>query len=488
MDDHKFKQENIDPNYWRSYGYSHDPFMLTDQDNVYRPSTWEEYLDILPPFVRYCNSLLLVSGINGTGKTTLIKYFTREQLTGYEIIALQASECSGTEYLLQLLHHKFSAPYDASSTLPVSEQLTAQLAFLKNHKTPRLLVIDNAEQLPLDMRQACLQIIQQQSALETCLPVILIGTPQLNEQFNALLTPTTAKDCLHIMNIAPLTLTQTNDYLNWACKQANGDTELSPFTNEEVATLFQVTQGVIGKINQNARQLLASKQQPRVSWKYLLRGKFLWWGAIIIIIALLLYLYKYISQPSELAKTFTKPLVVRQQPLKPHPAVPAQSTEKHIGNMLVKEKKSPPPAKRIANPVKQPAIAVHPNKPVTTHHKHPAKANDLFNRVMQGKLLKHKQRVLKIKDSNYTLQLLATQNLHSAQKFIITHQLQTTAMIVQTLQKQKQWYIVLYGIFPTRQQAHTAIKDLHLPFKPSQFWIRSYKSIHQVMLANEKKR
>ena len=187
MENNEFAKEHLNQNYWRHYRYSHDPFSATQGNTFFIPPTWEEYLDVLPQFSRYCNSLLLITGAPGVGKSTLIDLFIKQNLTDYEVIFLSAADCPGTEYLLQLLHEKFNAPYDENSILPISEQLTAQLDFLQQNKTPRLLIIKDAEQLPLDMRQACLQIVQQQSALATCLPVILVGNEQLPSQFNAII-------------------------------------------------------------------------------------------------------------------------------------------------------------------------------------------------------------------------------------------------------------------------------------------------------------
>ena len=215
------------------------------------------------------------------------------------------------------------------------------------------------------------------------------------------------------------------------------------------------------------------------------RSKILWWGAVIIIIILLLYIYKYISRPPELAKTFTTPLVMRKNQQKPeHSNSPQRNQERQIGNMLVKEKtnktRATKPVKKVNTPIKSAPI-VNAKKPIHTKNKQVNKNNALFDHVMQEKLLVQKEQVLKINANNYTLQLLATPDLHIAEKLIIRHQIQSTGMIVQTRQRQKLWYIVIYGVFPTRQQAHAAVKDLHL--KPSQFWIRSYKSVHKAMRA-----
>lgn len=502
MEHNEFAKEHFNQNYWHHYHYSHDPFTTNLENLFFIPPTWEEYLDVMPQFARYCNSLLLITGISGVGKSTLAKLFIKQHLFNYELIYIKATDCPGTKYLLKLLHEKFNTPYDENSILPISEQLTIQIDFLQQNKVPRLLIINEAEQLPLDIRQACLQIVQQQSALATCLPVILIGDKQLTIQFNALLTPKTARECLHTIEISPLTFEQTKDYLSWACEQAGGKPGALPFTTEEVENIFQNSQGIFVKINTVARRLLATKHSANSGWKRFLRGKLLWWGSTIIVIALLLYVYKYISQPTELAKNFTKPIALRQQ-------VKAESkitNKQHkIGNMLLnvenktKEQKS---GKSLAQQKAVPATSnIKPQakinkQPPIQHNKSKFQAiknttnpkkishhnkSTLFNRVMRDKLAIQSKRVLTINPHNYTLQLLATNDLYAAQHFILQHSIQTTAMLVQTQQQGKRWYVVIYGIFPDKKQALQATKDLTPKLKSSQFWIRSYKSLHQSM-------
>ena len=306
-----------------------------------------------------------------------------------------------------------------------------------------------------------------------------------------LLTPTTARECLHTIEIAPLTLTQTKAYLIWACEQADGQAGASPFTEEDIDTIFKSSQGIIAKINTAARQLLAMKSSTNSGWKHLLRGKLLWWGGIIVIIILLLYVYKYISQPAEVAKTFTKPIALRQQPKSDDKLTNKQHK---IGNMLVntqtKNKQAiatqPPVQQKTAlapnnfktepkvnksTSVQSSATKVATKKQIAPQYKkNDTRANALFDRVMQGKLAMQRKRVLTINPRNYTLQLLATADLHAAQHFILQHNIQTTAMLVQTEQKGKQWYVVIYGIFPDKKQALQATKSLTPKLKPSQFW------------------
>ncbi len=486
--------------YWKSHGFITDPFSLGDNEKFFISPDWEEYLDLLPQFVRFCNTLLLVTGEKNVGKSALISQFTREKLNGTQSISINASECSGIEYLLELLHKNYGAPLAEDASISASTQLDKQLDYLKQNNQQRLLIIDDAEQLPLDMRQACLQIIQQQTPVSTCLPIILIGDTTLTAQFNALLTPTTAKECLHDIYINPLNLEQTSAYLKWCCLSTNGPRQNFPFSEEQIETLYTNSKGAIGSINAAAQQLLQQdSNETTFHWQQLLKGKTLWWMITIVIIIALLYLYQFINQPPELSKTFTKPLTMREG------QQPKPNKDYQVANAIVKSQ--PAAATQVpvtqAQPVSQKPTMPTPapqKLPVKTQHKEvhvvkmaskPAvrknKTSSLFTSVMSERLILQKQRILKIDPKSYSLQLVAGQNLPAIQKFILNHRLQETALIAKVTKQSKTWYIVIYGVFPSAQAAKQGTKLLPPSLQAQKPWPRSYKSIQEMLKsANEK--
>lgn len=466
--------------YWRAYHYNRDPFDIALHKQLYISNPWNEYLDLLPQFLRYCNSLVLIEGNLGVGKTTLIEQFIQENNGDANIVFINAEQCQGTEYLLELLQQKFSAPYDPKSAVNINEQLDQQIDFLKLNKAPRLLIIDDAEKLPLDMRQACLQITQQQTKLDTCLPIILLGSEQLNSQYHALLTSKTAENCLHFLYLAAFTKDDVDDYLQFACEQAGEQKGQSPFSEEDVETIYNATNGVIALIANSARNLLKVKlKQQSITTN--IKKRAIWWGITLLVIIALLFVYKYLSQPTQLSTTFTTPIALRNNP--PPPMRKPQQTQQ-IGNLLVNTK-----ADKASKPSDTLKKNHYVSKPVnmminakqtsaSKHHIQPKKT-DLFNTVMQQRLANQKKRVFAISGKKFTLQLMAAENLHSIQHFISQHQLQSTAMIVPVKRNQKMWYLVLYGMFNSKQQATDTIKQVSPQLQKLRPWIRSYASIHQ---------
>ena len=503
--------------YWKHFGFIADPFVDINDNAHYIPNSWREYFELLTQFTQYCETLVLITGQHGIGKTTFIKQFIEKESASLDTLYIMAEECSGIEELLQLLHQHYDAPYEQHSQLLITDQLILQLNYLKDNKHDRLLVIDNANQLPLDVRQACLQIIQQQSSLNTFLPIILIGTPELEEHYQNLLTLPTAEECLHRVNMLALTPDETRDYLYSICENSGLNQNDCPFNNEDIETIYHATQGVISAINISARNLLIAKLPDTPLQFSFNKKKLLWWSGILMTIFIALFVYKQLTKPIELAHSFTQPIPMRD---KQEAAKQPQTHDYQTGDVIVNtssttapEPKKMPESKTVAKLKAIPKAKTAPATKTTSTDSTPAgqisenkilpikpkqqknrksavtkplnqptdASKDLFNTIMQQRLSIQKQRVLKIKPSHFTLQLLASSNLHGIQKFIMKYNLQATALVVKIFHKEKPLYIIIYGNFETRQQANVILLANQLKFKKLKPWLRSYKSIQTVM-------
>lgn len=449
--------------YWRRYRFQSDPFELTKPKHFFVPNIWNDYLDLLKQFLLYCNSLIIVEGVTGIGKTSLVKQFIIDNNDDANIVLVNAAECQNKTSLLELLHQHFDTPYDPNNEENLTEQIEQQIDHLKLNKAPRMLIIDDAEHLPLEMRQACLQIVQQQTELDTCLPIILLGkVEELAAQYYALLTTKTAENCIHRIQIQPFTKQETEDYLIWACEQVGEQNGKSPFSREEMATIHRTSNGIIANINQTARNLLTTKDQhSNKQPQLILNKKLIWWGCTLMLIIALLFLYQYLTRPKDTGVTFTKPIALRAQ---------SSSTPNvtQVDNMIIKPKEPTVNAKQKA-PKKPPVI-----KTTSTHN--------LFNTVMQQKLSIHHQKILRMNPEHYTIQLMAAKSLHTAEQFISKYQLQATAMIAKTKRNNKEWYLVLYGVFNNRQQAKENLKLIQPQLQQLKPWYRSFASVQKYLI------
>jgi len=80
---------------------------------------------------------------------------------------------------------------------------------------------------------------------------------------------------------------------------------------------------------------------------------------------------------------------------------------------------------------------------------------------------------------NFTLQLLGARSADSIREFLHKHaKLDDTAVYFHTRHDARDWYAVVYGVYPGREQAQAAIARLPAELRDASPWIRSFASIH----------
>ena len=83
--------------------------------------------------------------------------------------------------------------------------------------------------------------------------------------------------------------------------------------------------------------------------------------------------------------------------------------------------------------------------------------------------------------SHFTLQLLGTQSVNNIKQFIRRHKLHGKVVYYHTQRDNHDWYALLYGVYPTNQDAKTAVAALPTPIKKLSPWVRSFSAIHTEM-------
>ncbi len=78
----------------------------------------------------------------------------------------------------------------------------------------------------------------------------------------------------------------------------------------------------------------------------------------------------------------------------------------------------------------------------------------------------------------FTLQLLGSHEEARLKQFVHNHQLQGKVVWFKTQQKNRDWYALIYGDFPTREAALQARSGLSAELRKASPWIRSFASIH----------
>jgi septal ring-binding cell division protein DamX len=82
----------------------------------------------------------------------------------------------------------------------------------------------------------------------------------------------------------------------------------------------------------------------------------------------------------------------------------------------------------------------------------------------------------------YTLQLASSTNQALIQKYYSENELSGKAGYYRSRRAGEDWYALVYGAYPTVQDAKAAIDNLPVDLKKWSPWVRNIKSIHKIMV------
>ncbi|MEJ2610010.1 MAG: SPOR domain-containing protein [Candidatus Thiodiazotropha sp.] len=85
--------------------------------------------------------------------------------------------------------------------------------------------------------------------------------------------------------------------------------------------------------------------------------------------------------------------------------------------------------------------------------------------------------VLSQPPQNYTLQLIAVENIHSLERFVKVNKLEKQTYTLKTKRKGRPWHSLLWGSFASRKQAIQAQKELPPAIQKAGVWVRAFGSI-----------
>jgi type II secretory pathway predicted ATPase ExeA/septal ring-binding cell division protein DamX len=493
-------------------GLRYDPFSETAP--LYLSENWEEQIDMLPQFIKYSDTLLLLLGEGGVGKTSFIQYFIKTQLSLDKVIVISGKTHRTISDLLKCFAIELGCPIDSDSALSYVQMLDKQLTFLSEGTQKILLIIDDADNMEASLQQACLQIIQAQHGEKKFMPVILVGTPLLENQLQQVLTPSTAKEYIYSLFLHPLSAEEVSLYLDFALGSAAISDKRPPlFSAEEVNELAQQSRGYLSELKKLAREKLVQKAQTLPSP---LSGKIKWWVLCGLLIVLSLIVFQKLVQkntapaipvlpaaseavatptlpPASTTPQTTTPAESAAPAVNTTPAAsptagtaPVQNTNSPVSTVTAviapitaPKKATPVETGFIASPSpsKNPTPAKKTSLPAT---KKPTPVPTTFSNVMSQHLQKDAKTFAAISKKHYTIQLTASGNLRNINTFVQQLNANDTALILSRPRQKSDWYIVIQGNFETEEAAQSYLGTLKKDPKQKAFakaWVRTYGSL-----------
>lgn len=532
--------------YLAFYGLAREPFAAAIEFDLFYPeATRIQRLDILHHLIQYGNELLLVSGPEGSGKSSLLQQFTARASNSWEIARIEAKDGLDERNLMQQFYSQFELNFHGATHPELLDQLQHHLDTLVHNSRIGVLLVDDAHQLTVTALQRILQLSTLKSFTDKpLLRVILFGEPELEQKLDDPLLARYADIPRRNTDLPPFNEEDSMHYILHRLSAARFVAS-EPFTESVLRKIYKRSQGWPGQLNALAHQkLLASlpttehpPELPGISDKALYKPQRLAAIGLISVILLAALFWNSVSDtpghrtgdvaaemdglaPTDSARNRPAQPQHQQALAIPAPAsetkasqptpspVPQATTAPAPAEIETKQQQKPqPPAAKTATkttpssatikataPTQTPLAANKPTsppapakttKPTTADKKGPHKKTTDAPISKQWHALPswlptHQNAWINGRNpEHYTLQLVAGERLETLQKFIKRHQLKRHLAFYQSQRKNKPWYALVYGEYPSKQAAIDARSQLPKKLHRIKPWVRNFADIQQ---------
>lgn len=234
---------------WSRFDCREDPFRTGFDDRfVYLSQAWQDLLDRLRRDLRSPSGLFLITGLAGTGKTTLLRKLAATLQPENPFVLFQAVPVPTLDDVLGIGRQQVGL-VDEEST-PGADPVSA-FRHLLSHLAPervRLLIIDEAQSLSnqlLDELRSLAEPAQDGSSL---LPIILAGDPSLTLRLAQVPVDAQVRSDGHRYELTPLERSEVIALIRHRL-QAAGCAKGTPFTVDAIERIADYAHGAPGTIN-----------------------------------------------------------------------------------------------------------------------------------------------------------------------------------------------------------------------------------------------
>jgi general secretion pathway protein A len=226
------------------YGFRERPFDLTPNPRyLVLTDAHREALSNLEYGIASRKGITLLIGEAGTGKTTVIRAAMERQTDLVHCVQVQNPALTRAEFVEMLATRFRLSDRARASKSTFLLELEALLQRRRDQGQWSVLVMDEAQSLPLELLEEMRLLANMESGGETLLSVILAGQPELadrlNEQSLRQLKQRVALRC----ELRPLTLVETCAYLAGRIRAAGG-VGAQAFTREAVTLIHERARGI----------------------------------------------------------------------------------------------------------------------------------------------------------------------------------------------------------------------------------------------------
>lgn len=242
--------------YFEFFRFREDPFGVTpDPDFFYPSKSHLEALDSMHYFVKKGESIMMITGGPGTGKTTLIKRFLQSLDLPVFPVILYHSTLNPKELIKTVIKALISSEIVIDEKIErlidkvdLMEQLLQELHLRAQNGQRVFVIIDEAQDLPDETLTEIKHLSNLETDKEKLLHFILLCQPYFEE---ILLKPENAQLSQRVslrVRLTPLDKDEVENYIKFRIQRA---TESSPvfFESSALKKIYKASKGIPRLIN-----------------------------------------------------------------------------------------------------------------------------------------------------------------------------------------------------------------------------------------------
>ena len=464
------------PDFKMSPSHSDVPFG-SNQRRYYLTPELSQRINLIRHLIQNSEQLLLVLAETGCGKTSLLnqlKSIAEKKYEHWWIYTLISSPALSPDTLMSGILAAFNVRNDGKPTQVLQESLRSHIAATRYNGQLPVLFVDDAHKLPLATLKFVIELAMWGESL-TRMRVILFCEPQITSILAAPEFEIVQKNMTHTLDIPPFSATQVRDYLQFRLAGGRYNT-IHPFGSDVIKKIYTESEGIPGEINLYAQQVLRqfAEQRPTQTLPNSLSYSKLLWGIpiVLVLLGIALWIYWESGKPLEdaLQSQSLEASLLEPPPPSLYNQVPPTSDETAAPSATSSNLSNHAGA---TNPIVSRQVAQN-NTPPASSRKASTPADKLGKIDLKGEDWLRRQN-----PNAYTLQILGVHDRLTLKQFIAEHKLNEVAMYKTTFHG-KDWYVLVYGIYPNSTQARAALQTLPASLQQStQPWVRSFASVQK---------
>jgi len=233
--------------YEEYFGFKEKPFNIApDPDFLYLSRKHQNAVTSLNFGLMDDAGLTLFTGDIGTGKTTLIHHILRKIGDDFTTAVVFNTNVDADQ-LLGIILQEFGLNTESNSKAVTIKALTGFLIDLRSRNKRALLIIDEAQSLPLEALEEIRLLSNLQDGSTMLLQIMLVGQPELKDKLKSPSMASLTQRIAVNYHLKPFEREETAQYIAHRLKAAGGRTDL--FTDAAIDRVHRMTRGIPRSIN-----------------------------------------------------------------------------------------------------------------------------------------------------------------------------------------------------------------------------------------------